>query len=202
MFFRWALIELRAYRRNEECEFRVSVEVGEIMLKGKRVLFFLLLSLSSSAWAATEVRDWAKLRERFGLRRYYRQDSRLKIAILDNGFLGFDPKKQLLPNSAELIPSASGIPPLPSSHGLAMAQILWSMTAKDEAGPHFYLLNTNGFTNLKAAIQFVVDQGIHIVLYSQVWTFGGNLDGTGFINALVQRALDAGVIWIDRKSVV
>ena len=64
-------------------------------------------------------------------------------------------------------------------------------------GPQIYLLNTNGFTNFKWAIDEVIRLGVDIVLYAQVWEYGGNVDGEGFINAEVQRALDRGITWIN-----
>src|SRR5262249_4427326 len=39
--------------------------------------------------------------------------------------------------------------------------------------------------------------GYDIVLYSQVWEYGGNGDSHGFINAIVNKALDAGILWIN-----
>jgi hypothetical protein len=50
---------------------------------------------------------------------------------------------------------------------------------------------------LKAAVQTVVDEDFDIVLYSQVWEYGGNGDGMGFINSLVNQATSNGVIWIN-----
>lgn len=149
------------------------------------------------AHATNEMADKDGVRKRLGLESYTSaQISQLKIAILDNGFDGFDPKKGQLPSTAQM-PQLSQIGAAMTDHGLGMAQIIWAVTGKRAEGPQFYLLNTNGFTNLKAAIQFVIDNKIDLVLYSQVWPFGGNFDGTGFINALVTRAIQTGTIWIN-----
>ena len=43
----------------------------------------------------------------------------------------------------------------------------------------------------------MVRERVDVVLYSQVWTFGSDFDGTGFINAQVSRALASGAIWIN-----
>lgn len=162
-----------------------------------RAVSFFSLFISSLSWGATEVVSWKAMRESLGLRQYTRMNPSLKIAILDTGFMGFHPSRQYLPPSTVLFDRLTSFRPEPTSHGLTMAQIVWSITGMSKEGPHFYLYNTNGFSNFKAAIQSVIDNRIDIVLYSQVWPFGGNLDGTGFINSQVERALSAGVIWIN-----
>jgi hypothetical protein len=170
----------------------------------KSVFSFLLVSLllqSSNSFAANEISNREQLRQRYGLSQYDRSISKgslasLKIAILDNGFAGFEAGRGLLPSSAELIEGPAN-PQAPSGHGLGMAQIVWAMTGMVPEGPKFYLVNTNGFSNLKAAVDFAVRQKVDIILYSQVWPFGGNLDGTGFINSLVERATSAGILWIN-----
>jgi hypothetical protein len=152
--------------------------------------------------AATEVANAAQLRQALGLDSYLADPvaasrlSSLKIAVLDNGFLGFEPGRGQLPDSATLVPGPRN-PEEPTPHGLGMAEIVWALTGKAAAGPHFYLVNSSGFTNFKAAIDFVIREHVDVVLYSQVWTFGGNQDGRGFIDAEVSRAIDAGLIWIN-----
>ena len=154
------------------------------------------------ARAATEVLNSAPLRKALGLDAFKPDDKaiarleHLKIAVLDNGFSGFIADHGQLPASAELIAGPQN-PELPTTHGLGMAEIVWAMVGRPAAGPHFYLVNANGFTNFRAAIDFVIREHVDIVLYSQVWTFGGDLDGKGFINGEVTRALDAGTLWIN-----
>jgi len=163
-----------------------------------KVSFVLLFAfLSFEALAFNEVANGDELRARLGMNQVSSGNlSGVKIAILDNGFKGFVPKKGMLPESAELIEGPLKFPEI-SSHGLGMAQIVWELTGKTSEGPKFYLVNSNGFTNFKAAVDFVIQNKIDIVLYAQVWTFGSNFDGRGFINQAVNRALDAGVIWVN-----
>ncbi|MBF0312146.1 MAG: hypothetical protein HQK50_06610 [Oligoflexia bacterium] len=137
--------------------------------------------------------------QKFGMTSFHLNDQNLqnvKVAILDNGFADYAAEKNLLPPSTQVV-ELTEIAPAPTKHGLGMAQIVWALTGKSTAGPSFYLINTNGFSNFKAAVQFVIDKKIDIVLYSQVWPFGGNLDGSGFINDLVTKAVRSGVIWIN-----
>jgi hypothetical protein len=160
-----------------------------------------LLFLSSLSQAANQIANRDQLRQRYGLHFYDGALSRnslasLKIAILDNGFAGFEPGRGLLPPTTELIEGPFN-PQAPTAHGLGMAQIVWAMTGMIPEGPKFYLVNVNGFSNFKAAVDFVIRQKVDLVLYSQVWPFGGNLDGTGFINSQVDRATSAGILWIN-----
>lgn len=162
---------------------------------------FLLLPVRGST---SELHDAQSVRKHFGLDAYEvssRRLEKLKIAVLDNGFGDFQNGDSRLPPSAVLVSRYSGIsngnPLSPSSHGLYVAQTIWATTGGNAQGPEFHLLNSNGFTHFKAAIQYVLDQEIDIVVYSQNWEFGGQFDGRGFINAQVSRAVDAGVIWIN-----
>ncbi|HXH76185.1 MAG TPA: S8 family serine peptidase [Bacteriovoracaceae bacterium] len=159
--------------------------------------FTLVSFFATSAYAFNEVSNGSEIRERVGTSGLASRNlSHLKVAILDNGFRGYLPGTGMLPASAELIEGPLKVPET-SAHGLGMAQILWEATGKDARGPKFYLINTNGFTNFKAAVDFVINNNVDIVLYSQIWTFGSNFDGKGFINEAVNRATNAGVIWIN-----
>lgn len=154
---------------------------------------------SASTFAANEVLNDKELRKKQGVEKFDPSGyelSQLKVAILDNGFSGYQQGKGMLPDSAELIAGPKN-PEASTSHGLGMAQIVWAMTGKRAEGPKFYLVNTNGFTNFKAAIDFVINNKVDIVVYSQVWEFGSNFDGRGFINAQVNRATERGVIWVN-----
>ena len=48
----------------------------------------------------------------------------------------------------------------------------------------------------KDAVETVAHENFDLVLYAQNWEFGGNGDSKGFINALVNQATQAGVIWM------
>ena len=160
------------------------------------VVGLLVFNSLLPAFAYTEIANKEELRQRLGSLSPSTDLSHIKVAILDNGFEGFIPNKGMLPDSAELIEGPLRIPSR-SSHGLGMAQILWTITGQSANGPKIYLVNSNGFTNFKAAVDFVVNNNVDIVLYSQVWLLGGNFDGKGFINKVVNKATDKGVIWIN-----
>jgi hypothetical protein len=152
----------------------------------------------SPAKAANEVANRDALRTRLGLDAYTGAGAldSLKIAILDNGFQGYQPGAGLLPASTELVEGKVD-PEAATAHGIEMAEIVWAMTGMLPTGPKFYLINTNGYSNLQSAVQFVIQEKVDIVLYSEVWPFGSNFDGQGFINNLVNQATTAGILWIN-----
>lgn len=176
------------------------------MLNKKPRIFvaIVLAALGASSMAlATELYDAQGHRAKLGLNAFPANDALrgLKIAVLDAGFQGFKADEGLLPSSAELIENYVGRPrgnPLePVSHGLYMAQIIWAMTGGDAKGPKFYLLNASGMTNLRSAVAFAIEKKVDLVLYSQNWELGGNFDGRGFINQLVNKATSKGILWIN-----
>lgn len=121
--------------------------------------------------------------------------ARLKVAVLDNGFQGYGIDYVPLPKSTQLIEGPVNRQAA-TAHGLRMAEIFWEITGR-HPGVQLYLVNANGFSNFKAAIDFVIQEKIDIVLYSQVWSFGGNFNGTGLIDAQVSRATQTGILWIN-----
>lgn len=168
-------------------------------MKIRFLLVMLALAFQAAAFGSTEVANRDQLRQEYGLTAYAVEDgalSSLKIAVLDNGFQGFVPGKGLLPETAELVEGAHDAQ-APTPHGLGMAEIVWAMTGQSAAGPKFYLVNSNGYSNLKDAVAFVIKQKVDIVLYAQVWPFGDNFDGQGFINKVVDQATSAGILWIN-----
>ncbi|MBF0315760.1 MAG: S8 family serine peptidase [Oligoflexia bacterium] len=177
-----------------------------------RIIFTLLIAclVLSKSLLAVEVlndREWQQalaLSEKLQKSAHYL--SNLKIAILDNGFHGHSPEKKDLPASTEMISSysgggfVSGNPLEWTPHGLRMAQIVWAVIGKpyyQSLAPKFYLLNANGLTNLRNSVKFAIDKKVDIILYSQNWEYGGNFDGRGFINAIVNEASSRGILWIN-----
>jgi hypothetical protein len=125
------------------------------------------------------------------------------IGILDNGFGG-------LKNSVgKRLPAGLTVEPSPiqnesgTPHGRVLAEIITALTSgspvwtPQSRTPNFKLYNANGFSNFAAAVDRAIKDQVRIILYSQVWEFGGNFDGRGFINHVVDKAVGAGIIWIN-----
>ncbi|MEO5667366.1 MAG: S8 family serine peptidase [Bdellovibrionota bacterium] len=180
------------------------------MMKLKSSLWTLTVSATfifSSTYAHAElrVRNARELRNSYGLSEASPRIDELKglkVAILDNSFEGFLQNRDSLPESAEFIRGPLKVPPVGGStqsagHGLLMAQVVWAMTGSHPEGPKFYLVDANGLSNLRAAIDTVINLKVDIVLYASTWETGGNYDGQGFINAAVTRAARAGILWVN-----
>lgn len=124
---------------------------------------------------------------------------KVSIAILDNGFRGHQEAiGKTLPQGTRFHAGPVAVDPKTEEfHGLKMAEIVSHLLS--EAGIDFelHLYSAFGFSNLRHAIDRVIERNHDLVLYAQVWEYGGNPDGTGFINYEVSRALKAGVKWIN-----
>lgn len=134
---------------------------------------------------------------------------KLKIAILDNGFNGYE--KQIgvsLPRETFYERYSSderrkgtndGNNYGTSYHGTLMAQTLAGIIRESGVYEDYelYLFLTYGYTKFANAIEEVAAGKFDLVLYSQVWEYGGNGDGKGFINELVKKALASGVVWVN-----
>jgi len=136
----------------------------------------------------------------------------VKVAVLDAGFAGFDGKRPHLPANAILVENYDrdwvrrlnlGDPDFTKplnpgdAHGRAMAQLVWAMTGNSPDGPQFFLLNANGPTMFRRAVRYAIEQKVDILLFSSTFEGAGNYDGRGPINAAVDDAIRAGIIWIN-----
>ncbi len=128
---------------------------------------------------------------------------RIKVAILDNGWTGYQsaigkalPADTVYHSGKE---SAADEDKTDNFHGVVMAQILAGVIKESGAAANYelHLFNAVGYTKLNDAIETVINDKFDIVLYSQVWEFGGSGDGKGFINAAVTKATEAGIVWIN-----
>jgi len=132
----------------------------------------------------------------------------MKIAIFDRGFDGYE--KSLggeLPADTKFF--AGKIPREATDddrgkvidHGKFMALLLNDlMTGGGQApqfAPEIYLYQVNGYTNFRDAVEDVIVKKIDIVSYSEVRYTGGNFDGQGVWNTLINKATKAGIIWVN-----
>lgn len=128
----------------------------------------------------------------------------LKIAVLDKGFTGLvEAIGKTLPEDTLFFPG-KGNPPDGSDHGTKIAEIAYAVaTGKPKArpsilpGPKMLLFNTSGFTNFQYAVKTAMQHDVDIIIYAQVWSYGGNFDGKGFINDIVNQATSQGIIWVN-----
>ena len=136
----------------------------------------------------------------------------VKVAVLDFGFAGIEDNRPYLPKNTVLVQhydrdfvrrfnlgDPEFIRPLDpnNAHGRYMAQLVWAMTGNHPEGPQFYLLNANGPTMFRRAVRFAIELKVDMILFSSTFEGGGNYDGRGSINAAVDEAVAAGIIWIN-----
>ncbi|MBO0699373.1 MAG: S8 family serine peptidase, partial [Zavarzinella sp.] len=159
--------------------------------------------------------DSSEVRKQLGLVPEYenlREVEQIKVAVLDYGFEGIDGVRPYLPANTVLVEHydpdfvrrnnlgdpefRKGFAP-GNKHGRIMAQIVWAVTGQSPRGPQFYLLNANGPTMLQRAVRFAIEQKVDVILFCNTFDGGGNGDGRGPINRIVQDAVSAGIIWVN-----
>lgn len=143
--------------------------------------------------------------DQLNLGRYHARGFRgqnLKIAIFDNGFTGYESSLGTrLPPDTKLLAGNGSMQA--TNHGLKLAELIYGLATGDSTysqnklGPKIFLVNTNGFSNLTQAIDQAIAHDVDMILYAQVWEYGGNFNGAGFINDQVRRATRAGIQWIN-----
>ncbi len=172
--------------------------------------FFTLMAattlVASSSWAQPRAvfKNIETLRETYRIDKALKalpEGKKLKIAVLDKGWDGVEAEVgKTLPRQTRYFKGTVPVPAdLKSNHGLRMAQIISEMLGKEARDQRLelQLYQVYGFTNFKKAIDALVKNPPHLVLYSEVWELGGNFDGGGFINAEVSRATKAGILWVN-----
>jgi hypothetical protein len=124
---------------------------------------------------------------------------KVSIAILDNGFRDY--QKAIgasLPSTTRYHQGPVPVDPKTEEfHGLKMAEIVSHLLTAAGVEFELHLYSAFGFSNFRHSIDRVIERKHDLVLYAQVWEYGGNPDGSGFINQEVSRALRAGVKWIN-----
>lgn len=118
-----------------------------------------------------------------------------RIAILDNGFAGLKNSLESgrLPRSTVYVPGREGTSTADTAHGTKLAEVVHAFAPDAE----IVLVSSNGYSNFIRAIDQCITRGVTMVLYAQVWEYGGNFDGAGFINQEVNRATAAGILWVN-----
>ncbi len=168
-----------------------------------------------SLTAASKLTNAESVRRKLGLYSNYPAVPAIgtvKVAILDSGFDRFDGKRTYLPKKTEIVEHydpefikanklgdpAFQKPFVPGeAHGRLMAQLVWAATGGSQFGPQFHLLNANGPTLFRRAVRYAIEKKVDIILFSGTFEGAGNYDGRGPINAAVDEATAAGIIWIN-----
>jgi hypothetical protein len=171
-----------------------------------------LLSLSLIAYADEPGSLFANFdaiatRLNFGANKSTRADLKsvrtIKVAVLDNGFKGYkDAVGKTLPATTIFHAGPVAVDEATEeAHGLVMAQLMSGLLARVPGVSYeLHLFSAFGYSNLESAVNAVTEQKFDVVLYAQVWEYGGNGDGRGFINSLINKATSAGVVWVNASG--
>ena len=119
----------------------------------------------------------------------------VKVAILDVGFSGY---WYLMGTELPQIPEANirsfsgDIAGGDEGHGTAVAEIVHDLAPQAE----LFLVNFSNEVELENAVDWLIEQRVHVINTSWGYPCGGPLDGSGFVNSLVERAANAGIVWV------
>jgi subtilisin family serine protease len=134
--------------------------------------------------------------ERIGASRWHEAGftgHHVKVAVIDAGFRGFDVALGTTLPASVVMRSfrADGDIEAGTQHGLRAAEIVHAVAP----GARLYLINFSTLTELSAAVDYVIEEGIQVVSFSLGFIHNGPGDGTGPVNAIVTRAAEAGTLW-------
>jgi subtilisin family serine protease len=120
----------------------------------------------------------------------------VKVAILDTGFDGYlELLGQELPTDA-IVKSFRSDGEISGrskdNHGTASAELVHDVAP----GAQLYLVNFGTEVELGNAVDYLIAEKVDIISFSVGYFVTGPGDGTGTVNAIVDRATRAGVLWI------
>jgi subtilisin family serine protease len=116
-----------------------------------------------------------------------------RVAVIDAGFAGYEETfagevgQTVFARSFRFDGSVAG----GTEHGRRAAAIVREMAP----GADLYLLSFSTVTELSAAVDFALTEGVDVVSLSVGFIHTGPGDGTGAVDAIVSRAAAAGVVW-------
>ena len=163
--------------------------------------------------APASIKNLSKLIEGLNLTSAYNagfKGQNTTVAILDNGYWGLSASMgvTLPPNLFVEQPASGSMSQTP--HGTKLAEIVYALTTgsdhydKSVVGPEIRLYITSGsYLNFEKAVNDLIQfKTAHpyrnvIALYSQIWQYGDNDNGVGYINTLVSQAAKAGILWVN-----
>jgi subtilisin family serine protease len=116
-----------------------------------------------------------------------------KIAVLDGGFRGYESRLgRTLPARVVARSFRSGIEPgTGTDHGTQAAEVVSSIAP----GARLYLVTFGTLTELSAAVDFLIEEQVDVVSFSLGFLHSGPGDGSGPVNAIVNRGIRGGGLW-------
>ncbi len=118
----------------------------------------------------------------------------VKVAVIDVGFAGLSQSQARGDLPATLVTrdfTGTGME-TGLTHGTAVAEIVYDIAPEAT----LYLLKIGNEVDLDNAVSFCIAEGVHIIVHSLGWFNTSFYDGTGVIAQIVNRAANAGILWV------
>lgn len=117
----------------------------------------------------------------------------VKVAILDAGFSGYEAALGGALPSEVTVQSfrRDGDINAGTEHGRRAAEVVHSVAP----GAELYLVNFETVTELSAAVDYLLAEGVDVVSFSLGYIHNGPGNGTGPVNDIVSRSVGAGQTW-------
>lgn len=118
---------------------------------------------------------------------------RQSVAIVDQGFAGYlEALGNSLPDTVIARSfRANGDLEAGTDHGLQAAEIVHAVAPNAT----LYLVNFESEAELSAAVDYLIAESVDVISFSLGFIHAGPGDGTGLVNSIVQRAVDADIAW-------
>lgn len=115
------------------------------------------------------------------------------VAVIDAGFSGYQSRlgTTLPPQVVTQSFRVDGQIAAGSEHGRRAAEVVHAIAP----GTHLYLVNFSTITELSAAVDYLIEERVDVVSFSLGYIHNGPGDGSGPVNSIVSRGLDAGQVW-------
>tara|TARA_B100001248_G_C27399748_1_gene469171 strand:+ start:18433 stop:19983 length:1551 start_codon:yes stop_codon:yes gene_type:complete len=166
----------------------------------------LFIFVANSAWSSYQFEDLPRYLDEG---QYYQcaefaPKRPIKVAIIDLYFGDNLEEKRgkSLPLDFEVLnPEYNQSEDMSGYHAFYTAEVLHEYMSRGGECPEnsakMYLIPYSGYTQFSEAVDAAIAKDVDVILYTIVWNAFGNGDGTGFINQVANRALDAGITWIN-----
>lgn len=115
------------------------------------------------------------------------------VAIIDQGFAGYQGALgSSLPDTVTARSfRADGDLESGTDHGLQAAELVHAVAPNAS----LYLVNFETEAQLSLAVDYLIGESVDVISFSLGFIHAGPGDGTGAINSIVQRGVDAGIAW-------
>lgn len=118
----------------------------------------------------------------------------VKIAVIDVGFQGLSASQARGDLPYALVTrdfTGTGID-TGLSHGTAVAEIVYDIAPEST----LYLVKIANEVDLDNAVFYCIAEGVHVIVHALGWFNTSFYDGTGVIAQIVNRAAQAGILWV------